>query len=604
MDIYNFIELIGGLCLFLYGMHVLGDSLTTISGGKMEQLLRRLSSTKLKGLLLGTVVTAVIQSSSATTVMVVALVNSGVMKLKQAVPIIMGANIGTTVTGWILSLSGVSGDSFFVQILKPSTFTPILSLFGILLIFTSKIESKKAAGTALLGFAVLMFGMQTMSGSVSPLRSDPNFFEAVKIFNNPIIGVVVGAILTAIFQSSSAMTGVLQALSTTGAISFTAVLPLVMGQNIGTCITAILSSIGAEKNAKRASVVHLSFNVIGTVLFMILFYTIHFFWPFPFMDNTANEVSIAIIHTVFNVFTVVVLFPFSNQLVRISKMIIKDDVVVPQEDELSKELRMLDPRFLERPGFAVEQAYTVINEMMKISETSLREAINLIYDFDIDKYVEVERLENQVDQLEDALMEYTMNITAHTLNPADNRKLTIMMHSLNDIERISDHAINIADQAKRKFQSDTLFSIDALNELKVYTDAILEIMELAKEALSSLDLNTAFDIQPLEDRIDEINKMLSDLHVERLKNGLCNVDNGITLVEIFTCLERIADHCCNMSICIIQFSEQHFRQHDFNARFTKDHPKYLEKYSEYSVKYQIPSSSLAEASNKQVVLES
>ncbi len=592
MSIYDFLEMLGGLCLFLYGMHILGDSLTAVSGGKMELLLRKLSSTKYKGLLLGMVATAVVQSSSATTVMVVALVNSGVMKLKQAVPVIMGANVGTTITGWILSLSGVSGDSFFIQLLKPSTFTPILSLVGIIFIFTGKTDSKKATGTALLGFAVLMFGMQTMSNSVSPLQNDPNFQNLFKIFTNPFIGVLVGALLTAVIQSSSAMTGILQALSTTGALSFTAVMPLIMGQNIGTCITALLSSIGAGKNAKRASIIHLAFNVIGTIIFVTLFYTIHFFRPFSFMESAANQVSIAIIHTVFNIFTVLLLFPFSDQLVKISQLIIPKSETKIKQDDLAKTLRLLDPRFLEHPAVAVEQAHMVINKMMETSLSSLHNAIDLIYNYDAEGYAHVEMLENQVDQYEDALMEYTMKIAANMLNQADNSKLTIMMHSLNDIERISDHAINIADQAKYKASADDGFSDEAMLELKVYTDAILEIMEIAREALATLDSVRAFDIQPLEDRIDEINKALSDTHIERLKNGICKVENGITIVEIYTCLERIADHCFNMSICIIQFSEQHFRQHDFEARLNKNDPQYTEKYTEFSQKYQIPKSTL------------
>ncbi len=585
MTIYNFLELLGGLCLFLFGMSTLGDSLATISGGKMEQLLRKLSDTKFKGILLGLAVTAVIQSSSATTVMVVALVNSRVMKLKQAVPVIMGANIGTTVTGWILSLSGISGDSFIIQILKPSNFTPILAAIGIVIIFTAKSEGRKATGNALLGFAVLMFGMGAMSGSVAPLQNDPGFHKMFQVFDNPVIGVLVGAALTAVMQSSSAMTGILQALSTTGAMSFGAVIPLIMGQNIGTCVTAILSSVRAGKNAKRASIIHLSFNVIGTILFMIIFYIIHAISPFSFMNDTVNEVNIAIVHTVFNVFTVLALFPFSDHLVKLSRIIIPRKESKIKEDDLTRTLRLLDPLFLERPGLAVEQAYTVLNKMMETSLACLHNAVDLLFDFDYEEYAHVEMLENQVDQYEDALMEYTMKITATTLNQTDNHKLTIMMHTLNDIERISDHAINIADQARRKYQAEIPFSDEAMAELRLFTSAVLKNMEIAKQALAELDLNLALEIQPLEDRIDEINKDFSDKHIERLKAGKCNIENGVTIVEVYTCLERISDHCYNMSVCLIQFSEQHYRQHDFEMRFSKDSLRYKDMYEFYAKQF-------------------
>lgn len=588
MSIFNLLELLGGLSLFLFGMNVLGESLTTISGGKMEQLLRKLSSNKWKGLLLGAAVTAVIQSSSATTVMVVALVNAGVMKLKQAVPIIMGANIGTTITGWILSLNGISGDNVFIKLLNPQSFTPILGVIGIVIIFTSKDKAKKAKGDALLGFAVLMFGMSVMSGSVAPLSNDPNFYSIIQVFSNPILGVLVGALLTAIMQSSSAMTGILQALSTTGAMTFGSVVPLIMGQNIGTCITAILSSIGAGRNAKRASLVHLSFNMIGTILFMLLYYLIHLIFPFPFVNDPVNEVNIAMIHTIFNVFTVVMLFPFSDRLVSLSKLMIPSKKAKIKPDDLSKTLRLLDPRFLDRPGIAVEQAKAVLLKMMETATASLNGAIELLYNFEPEDYHQIEVLENHVDQYEDALMEYTMKISAGTLNQADNSNLTIMMHTLNDIERISDHAINIADQAKRKASSSSAFSDEALTELKLFTSIIQKIMEKAGEALQNMDLETAMEIQPIEARVDEINKALSDKHIERLKNGRCKIENGITIVEIYTCLERIADHCFNISVCLIQFSEQHFRQHDFESRFNRENPRYKELYKKYAELFALP----------------
>lgn len=588
MTIFNILELIGGLCLFLFGMSILGDSLTTISGGKMETILGRLCSTKIRGLLLGLLVTGVIQSSSATTVMVVALVNSGVMKLVQAVPVIMGANIGTTVTGWILSLSGISGESLFIQMLKPSSFTPILAAIGIVLIFTAKTEGRKATGHALLGFAVLMFGMEVMSGSVAPLQGEPEFRNMFQVFTNPLVGVLVGAILTAIIQSSSAFTGILQALSTTGAITFGSVIPLIMGQNIGTCITAALASIGAGRNAKRAAFIHLSFNVIGTICFMIVFYAINFFWPFPFMGDVVNEVNIALIHTIFNVFTTILLFPFSNQLVNFSKIVLPRKEPKIKKDEITTNLRLLDPRFLERPGFAVEQAYTVTCKMIETATAALNAATELLYDFEHEEYLHVEALENQVDQYEDALMEYTMGITAGSLNQADNRKLTIIMHSLNDIERISDHAITIADQAKIKHQAENSFSEQAMLELKLYTEAVTDIMQMTQDAFINIDLDLAEKISPLEDRIDEINKILYDRHIERLKNNICRIENGMTIVEIYTCFERISDHCNNISIVLRQFSEQLFRSHDFDNNVNRLSPEYNNMLEAYTEKYALP----------------
>lgn len=588
MTIYNILELIGGLALFLFGMHILGDSLTTISGGKMEQLLERLSSTKLKALLLGTVVTAVIQSSSATAVMVVALVNSGVMKLRHAVPIIMGANIGTTITGWILSLSGISGDSFFVQMLKPSTFTPVLAIVGVFLIFSGKTVGKKSIGNALLGFAVLMYGMSGMSASVLPLQSDPNFQSAFQVFTNPLLGVLVGALLTAVIQSSSAMTGILQALSTTGAMTFASTIPLIMGQNIGTCITAILSSIGAGKNAKRASFIHLTFNVIGTVIFMFLFYLINWVRPFNFYNSSVNEVGIAIVHTVFNVVTVAFLFPFIDQLVELSKRAIPAKEPSKKRDDLSKSLRLLDPRFLERPGFAVEQSFIVIQRMMDTATTVLHEAVGLIFDYSDEKYAKVEDLERQVDEYEDALLDYTIKITANSLNDADNEKLSIILHTINDVERISDYAMNIAEQAQIKAKSPTPFSQAAMDELKLFTSAVENITEKARYAMAELDVRMAFEMRPLEDRIDQINRDLSDTHIIRLQKGICRIENGINIVEMYNHLERIADHCYNISTTVLDFVAHFVDKDNPEVRYDRSHPRYAELMEYYEQKYRLP----------------
>lgn len=574
MTIFNFLELIGGLALFLYGMHVLGEGLTTISGGKMEQILEKLSSTKFRALLLGAGVTAVIQSSSATTVMVVALVNAGVMRLRQAVPIIMGANIGTTATGWILSLSGISGDSLFVQFLKPSSFTPIVALLGILFIFIGKNPGKKATGNALLGFSILMFGMGTMSGSVAPLQSDPNFQEAFQIFTNPFLGVLVGAILTAIIQSSSAMTGILQALSTTGAITFSSAIPLIMGQNIGTCITAILATIGANKNAKRAAFVHLNFNVIGTLIFMLLFYSIQNIVGFAFYNDQVNEVGIALIHTIFNVLTVMVLFPFSDYLVKLSQKVIPSSKEGHEEDSFEIAVRNLDDRFLERPGFAVEQAFTVFNKMMSTATECVDHALDLIHDYQKDKHEALRELEKQVNKYEQALLDYTVKITGSQLNKADNDKLGIILHTLADVERIGDYAFSIANQAKIKASSPMCFSQEAKEELKLYTELIDEIMEKTKFALLNLDMESAMEVHILEETTNIVDKALEAKHVLRLQTGSCNIKNGLSIMSVYDALERIADHCDNVGDHVYEFSEQYNKHPDVDSRMDESNPLY------------------------------
>lgn len=585
MSIFNILELIGGLALFLFGMNILGDSLTTISGGKMEQILEKLSSNKFKGLLLGAGITAVIQSSSATTVMVVALVNSGVMKLRQAVPIIMGANIGTTATGWILSLSGISGESFFVQMLKPSSFTPILAIIGIILIFTSKSPSRKITGNALLGFTILMFGMSTMSGSVAPLQHEPAFQEAFQAFTNPLLGVGMGALLTAILQSSSATTGILQALSTTGAISFSSAIPLIMGQNIGTCITAILATIGANRNAKRASIVHLSFNTLGTIAFISLFYLIHSLIGFSFYNSQVNEVSIALIHTIFNVVTVALLFPFSDALVTLSKKIIPDSKSFTEEDEFEQAIRLLDNRFLGRPGFAVEQSFTILNKMLETASRAAFEAIDLIADYSPERHDRVRTLEKQVDRYEQALLEYTLKITGSNLNKADNDKLAIILHTVADVERIGDYAFKVANQAQTKAESPTCFSKEAEKELAFYGAAVKEILQKTEYALFNLDLKSSMEIMVLEDSINTINKALRKKHVERLKKGVCNINNGISIVEIYNSYERIGDHCDNLSVYVYDFSDKYNKHPNLDERLDISNPQYRAMVEHYEKRY-------------------
>lgn len=587
MSIFNFLHLIGGLSLFLFGMTLLGDSLRTVSGGRFEQLLRKFTATKLKGVALGAGVTAVVQSSSATTVMVVALVNAGVMLLNQAVSVIMGANIGTTITAWVLSLGGIDGDNFFVQMLKPSNFTPLLALAGLIMYMTAKTEARKAIATTFLGFSVLMFGMDTMTDSVSVLRDHPTFTSLFSLFSNPVLGVLLGILVTAIVQSSSASVGILQALSATGAINFAAAFPIIMGQNIGTCITALLSSIGGSRNAKRAAMIHLSFNFIGTVVFMIGFYTIHAIHPFSFLGNTVEPVSIAIVHTIFNLVTTAILLPFSQQLVKLSEVLVRekeDEKILV--DEVSSNLRFLDERFIDRPGLALEQAHQVMQAMIRTVEQGMVLALELLFDYQDAVYHDVENLERMADCYEDALGEYLVKISAARLNEIDNRELTIMMHSLNDIERIGDHAINLANEANRK-QGMGAFSSQAQHEIRLYGDAVLEILSHARESMQTLNADDAYVIEPLEDRINEINKRFMTRHIDRLRLGECTIDKGLIIANIYNNLERVGDHCSNIGIAIIQYSHDQYRAHDYAQSLNKNDPRYVALYEHYAATYSL-----------------
>lgn len=588
MTIFDYLNLLGGLCLLLFGMSVLGDGMNVISGGKMEGVLESLCNTKLKGVLLGAGVTAVIQSSAATTVMVVALVNSGVLKLKQAVGIIMGANIGTTATAWILSLSGLSGDNFFIQLLKPSSFSPILAFVGVVILFTAKTESKKAESSAFLGLAILLFGMEMMMHAMEPLQHSEAFFKIVEMFTNPFLGLLLGMAITALVQSSSAFTGILQALSSTGAITFGAAIPIIMGQNIGTCITALLSGIGAEVNARRAAIIHLLFNVIGTAIFMLVFYLGNAVIHYAFMGDSVNAVNIAIIHTTFNIVTTLMLYPFSNKLVDLSKHIIKDKEGQKTMDEIDMDLKRLEPRLLDRPDFAVDQAYSVLCNMMKITAEEMHETAKLLQNYDEDTYKNIETMERQVDRYEDALQDYSVKIAKNALADKETDKLTVLMYSLNDIERISDYGINLADQVIKRINSPEPFSDVAMKELKVYASAVEEIVENSYQALLTLSYDQAIQIEPLEECIDDINHSLSRKHIERLQNGECNAVNGPIIIEMFNNLERVADHCSNIGISVIQYTTHKYLAHEYQSHIDKNSERFTKMFDEYVEKYKLP----------------
>ena len=563
MDIFSVLTMVGGLALFLYGMQVMGDGLAKVSGGKLERILENLTSNPIKAVLLGAGVTAVIQSSSATTVMVVGFVNSGIMKLNQAVGIIMGANIGTTVTSWILSLSGLQGDNVFVKLCKPSSFSPLLAVIGVIFLLFIKDEKKKDIGAIMVGFAVLMFGMETMSDVVKPLANVPEFTGILTAFSNPVLGMIAGAVLTAIIQSSSASVGILQALCVTGAVSYGVAIPIIMGQNIGTCVTALLSSIGATKNAKRAAMVHLYFNIIGTVVFMVLFYTVNAVVGFSFLGTATNAAGIAVIHSLFNVFATMLLLPFGKGLEKLACLTIRDDVQPAEVEEERKELQLLDSRFLEKPAFAMEQSVHVANKMAEESKRTLFTAMDLLWNYTEDGAKKVGELENLVDQYEDELGTYLVKLSRQNLSVHDSHTLSIVLHCIGDFERISDHAINIMEAAQEMHDKKLIFSPKAEEELKVFSRAVQDIVEKAYAVFRDQDEKLAQKVEPLEAVVDELNQEVKKRHIRRLREGKCTIELGFILSDITTSLERVADHCSNIAVCVTQVREDTYDTHGY-----------------------------------------
>ena len=563
MDIFSVLTMVGGLALFLYGMQVMGDGLAKVSGGKLERILENLTSNPIKAVLLGAGVTAVIQSSSATTVMVVGFVNSGIMKLNQAVGIIMGANIGTTVTSWILSLSGLQGDNVFVKLCKPSSFSPLLAVIGVIFLLFIKDEKKKDIGAIMVGFAVLMFGMETMSDAVKPLANVPEFTGILTAFSNPVLGMIAGAVLTAIIQSSSASVGILQALCVTGAVSYGVAIPIIMGQNIGTCVTALLSSIGATKNAKRAAMVHLYFNIIGTVVFMVLFYTVNAVVGFSFLGTATNAAGIAVKHSLFNVFATMLLLPFGKGLEKLACLTIRDDVQPAEVEEERKELQLLDSRFLEKPAFAMEQSVHVANKMAEESKRTLFTAMDLLWNYTEDGAKKVGELENLVDQYEDELGTYLVKLSRQNLSVHDSHTLSIVLHCIGDFERISDHAINIMEAAQEMHDKKLIFSPKAEEELKVFSRAVQDIVEKAYAVFRDQDEKLAQKVEPLEAVVDELNQEVKKRHIRRLREGKCTIELGFILSDITTSLERVADHCSNIAVCVTQVREDTYDTHGY-----------------------------------------
>ena len=588
MDIFSVLSMIGGLALFLFGMHAMGEGLSKTSGGRLEKILEKLTSNPLKAVLLGAGVTAVIQSSSATTVMVVGFVNSGIMKLSQAVGIIMGANIGTTATSWILSLSGIEGDNLLIKLLKPSSFSPILAIIGVAYIMFSKREKIKDIGMILIGFAILMTGMDMMSDAVKPLANVPEFTNILLMFTNPILGMIAGAVLTAVIQSSSASVGILQALCITGAVKYSAAIPIIMGQNIGTCITAMMSSIGASKNAKRAALVHLYFNLIGTTIFMLVFYAINAIVGFTFMNDSANAAGIAVVHSIFNITATIILLPFSDVLEKLACLTIRDEAeVVKTETEADKDFRLLDIRFLDTPGLATEHCRRVAENMCRLTKEAIYTAVETITEFDAKKVERVRSLESEIDRYEDELGTYMVKLSQHHLSEKDSHELSIILHCLSDFERISDHAVTLVNSSSEMFEKKQEFSKKAKEELSIFTQAVKDIVDVSFDVFEKEDVTKAMLVEPLEEVIDLLQAEVKKRHVKRLQKGKCTIEMGFVLSDVITSYERIADHCSNIAVCLMQVNEDGYDTHGY-LKDMKHKEKFSNQFNEYKEKYLLP----------------
>lgn len=590
MDIFGFLAMVGGLALFLYGMEVLGDGLKKLSGGKLEIILEKLTSNKIMAILLGTAVTAIIQSSSATTVMVVGFVNSGIMQLSRAVGVILGANVGTTMTAWILSLAEMSGTGILFKFLKPSSFTPILAIIGVFVMMLSKKEKNHHIATILLGFSVLMYGMDTMSAAVKPLANVPEFTDILLKFSNPALGMLAGLVLTAIIQSSSASIGILQALCMSGAVSYATAIPIIMGQNVGTCVTAMISSAGAGRNGKRAALIHLYYNIIKTIGFMVIFYSIDAVVNFAFLDTSATAVGVAIIHTVFNVVAVLVIGPVSQILEKFAYLTLPILEEEKEEQRQQKgEIQILDPIFLKTPGLALEHCRNAANNMASFAKESIFLAMELIDAYDEKKAKKVIDLEELVDHYEDELGSYLVKLSRHHLSEQDSQQLSVILHCMGDFERISDHAINIVESAKEMYEKDLSFSKKAREELEIFTKALEEIVNTAVKVFREQDLNLARAVEPIEETIDYLNTEIKKRHIKRLRKGKCTIEMGFVLSDLTTNYERIADHCSNIGVCLLQLESENFETHEMQDMISsKDNAWYQAEVKRLCEFYELP----------------
>lgn len=556
MDIFSIFTLCGGLAFFLYGMNVMSSSLEKIAGGRLERTLKKMTSNPFKSLLLGAGITIAIQSSSAMTVMLVGLVNSGVMELGQTIGVIMGSNIGTTLTAWILALTGIESESVWMNLLKPENFSPLLALIGIILIMGSKKQRRRDIGRIMVGFAVLMYGMELMKDAVSPLADSPQFSSILTAFNNPLLGVLVGAVFTGIIQSSAASVGILQALALTGSITYGMAIPIIMGQNIGTCVTALLSSIGVNRNAKRVAVVHISFNIIGTVVCLILFYGGGTIFHFAIMDQAINAVNIALCHSIFNIFTTALLLPFSKQLERIAVLLVRNDT---KNDSVA----FLDSRLLRTPGVAISECASLAGQMADLAQENVKLAIAQLTSFQPARESEIEANEEKLDIYEDHLGHYLVEASRKGLSTENSRTTSKLLHSIGDFERIGDHAKNILDSARELHEKDLTFSPEAQQELDVLTRAVTDILSTATEAYKANDAALAVTVEPLEETIDQLSEEIRLRHIHRLQQGVCTIQMGFILSDLLTNYERIGDHCSNLAICVIETQDKDLNPHEY-----------------------------------------
>ena len=581
MTIFDVLTFIGGISLFLFGMSYMGAALEKKAGGSLSGLLSKFTSNKYTGFLLGLAVTAVIQSSSATTVMVVGFVNSGIMTIAQSVGVIMGANVGTTVTAWILSLTGISGDSLFLQLLKPTSFTPILALIGVICYSFLKDCKKKDLGMILLGFAVLMFGMDAASDAVSGLKNVPEFTQLFILFKNPILGIIAGAVLTGIIQSSSASVGILQALCVTGQVSVGAAFPIILGQHIGTCATALLSSMGANKNAKRTAMIHFNFNLFGSIILMVLFYGIDAVVDFAFVDNAASAVDVAIIHTVCSLLVTVIFMPLSKLLEKVSVMMIKDGPA-DKEDEVT----LLDERLFINPAVALQQAREKTYEMVKETTVAISKGLGQLSEYDEKRAERIKKLEEKIDKYEDVINSYLVKLSATDLTAADSYEMTKLLHVISGFERISDHAVHISVHAREMKEGNMKLSSSARKELTVIATAVLEAMDMTSKAFRHGNLEMASEVEALEQVIDKLTAKAKNNHIERMLKDDCTFEQGLIYNDILSAIERVSDHCSDICASMIEISHSSMGVHEYLHDFkSKDNPAFRDKYYEYKEKY-------------------
>ncbi len=581
MNIFSICTLCGGLAFFLFGMHVMSQSLEKIAGGKLEATLKKMTSNPFKSLALGAGITIAVQSSSAMTVMLVGLVNSGIMQLEQTVGVIMGSNIGTTLTAWLLSTAGIKSDNLIISMLKPENFAPIVALIGIIMIMMSKKKKRQDIGTIMVGFAVLMFGMELMKDAVSPLAEMEGFSKLLVAFKNPLLSVLFGAVFTGIIQSSAASVGILQALSLTGTISYRMAIPIIMGQNIGTCVTALISSIGVNKNAKRVTVVHMSFNIIGTIICLTVFYGLDALIHFSFVDKAIGAVEIAAVHSIFNIVTTLILLPFSNQLVKLAKKIVHDS----KEAEVSV---LLDKRLIATPPLAVSQCREKTVDMAQGAKDALHEALRAMFDYSDKAVLSVEEKEQLLDEMEDQLSTFLLELSAVSLTDEDSRTVTELLHTISDFERISDHAINMIEVAQEMERNSQNFSDSAKDDFSTLFAALTEISGLTVKAFEDNDTELALNVEPLEEVIDDLTAAIRDKHIDRLRKGECSPELGVYLSDLLINCERVSDHCSNIAVSIIQIAKSSMRSHVYlNELKAQRSDQFIDAYNSYHEKYRL-----------------